>query len=260
MKIKLNPILLEKPHEIYKTSINKARFLRVVSIINLLAICTFASLLLATLSSTSASMMTIHITFGIAIPFFGLFYSIIHTKSKRHFKNANFYKNVIDEIQVLSSKNILSLKYAFIKNKCRISGAKKAIPALAHLNALKKTQKLYLEEIENIKKIKPVNRQMSLDLQKNIHNIYEREILKNKLKAAEIYNIINHPTDLRKLNYFGKIFFYSFAERMASILEKNDTFFVFKKKTEKERNISGISYSKVDRLEIKKLSNLIFNH
>lgn len=257
----LNPILTQDPNKLYRSNIVKAKIFKIASIINFLAICLFSAYLISLIGVSTASIPTAYISIGIAVPFFSVFYSKLNTLSKTFFDKALFYKNVITEYNNLKTQSSLQLRrYLFSIGCYGIADPKKILPAIATYKASLTQKEEALKDIKEIKERKTINENLRHLNHKLAFQIFEKDVLKSKLKAAEIHHIINHPETHKTLFDFGKIHLKSFSKRMISLFDNNDTYFVFYDKIAKDRNgRKGLSFTEIDNLSIRNISKLIFD-
>ena len=209
----LNPILTQDPNKLYRSNIVKAKILKIASIINFLAICLFSAYLISLIGVNTASIPAAYISIGIAVPFFSVFYSKLNTLSKTFFEKATFYKNVITEYNNLKTQSSLQLRrYLFSIGCYRIKDPKKILPAIATYKASLTQKEEALKAIKEIKERKTINENLRHINHKLAFQIFEKDVLKSKLKAAEIHHIINHPETNKTLFDFGKIHLKSFSK------------------------------------------------
>ncbi|NGX63825.1 MAG: hypothetical protein KR126chlam6_01241 [Candidatus Anoxychlamydiales bacterium] len=259
MTSKLNPILTQDFSKTLKSNLIKARLLKIASIINFIVICIFATYLITFLGATSAILPTIHLAIGLATPALAFSINKIHIESKKHFNKASFYKDVIEESKKLTD-DIATKFLNKIDTPAKTDSFKKIIPAIAYFKAVEKQMNYFLNEIKEIKDTKSKDPKVRYFLQKKAHDIYETKILSLKLELAQIYHIINNPTSQKSLKDFGIIYTLDFAKRIASALDNNDLYFVFYSKIQQKRDLTGLTFTEIDNLEIQDISNLIFNY
>ena len=256
----LNPIITEDPNKFYRSNLIKARIFKIASIINFLAICIFSAYLFTLIGVTAASIPGAYISIGIIVPFFSIFFSKLRTLSKTFFEKAFFYKNVITEYNALKSKSSFQLRTYLWSIGCfNISDPKKVIKAIATYKACIAQREKALKDILEIKNEKTINDTLRHINHKLIFQIYEKDVLKAKLKAAEAFHIIKHPQNTKNLFDYGKIITKTFSQRMTSLFDNNDTYFVFYNKIVKARQgKKGLSFTQVDNFSISDISKLIF--
>ncbi|NGX32104.1 MAG: hypothetical protein K1060chlam4_00142 [Candidatus Anoxychlamydiales bacterium] len=254
----LNPIFTQDAKKVYNANIRKAKVLKFASIINFFVITIFAIYLLSLLKVSSATIPMVHIAIGITAPVIGVVFSRLLILSKKCIETAAFYKNVFKELNTLKTQNESDVKKYLEKIKCNPKDIKKAIPAIAHFKAWETRKEKALNEIEKLKKNSTTNSNLKYILEKQKHEIQENEVLRSKLKLAEIHHIIENPTSKKKLEDFGIRISLSFAKRHASILSKDDVYFIFKDKIQKEKHRKCLTSQEIDNLEISDISRLIF--
>ncbi|MBN2480024.1 MAG: hypothetical protein JXA94_07330, partial [Parachlamydiales bacterium] len=255
-----NPIIYEKQNNVYKSHLLKARIYKVASIINLFAICILTSSMLIAITSATSSLAAGFLLVGFTIPFFGVFYNNFNIKANKHFQKANLYKKVISELNELKKKPKSEIEKILKKLRVKNISLEHSLPILAHFNAWEKIKIDSLEAIENLKKIDSDELEVSEEIQKQVHNIYEKEILFSKLKQAECINILNHIEDKRKVEDVCTIINYGFSKRTTSILNNKDIYLIFKKKIKDEKENRKISFSEIDSSNVHDISKLIFIH
>ncbi|NGX52510.1 MAG: hypothetical protein KR126chlam5_00810 [Candidatus Anoxychlamydiales bacterium] len=254
----LNPIFTQDPQKVYNANIRKAKILKLASIINFFVITIFAVYLLSLLRVSSATIPMAHIAIGVTAPVIGILFSKLLALSKKCIETADFYKNVLKEIRSLETQNESDIKKYLEKIKCNPNDIKKAIPAIAHFKAWQIKKEKSLNEIEKLKKNNTTNSNLKYILEEQKHEIQENEVLRSKLKLAEIHHIIENPTSKKKIEDFGIRISLSFAKRYASILSKDDEYFIFKGKIQKEKHRKCLTSQEIDNLEISDISRLIF--
>lgn len=254
----LNPILTQDFQKYYTFNLRKAKILKVASIINLIAICVFTAFLLSLLTVSSSTIPLVHMAIGITAPLIGALFSKLHASSKRCFKTADFYNKVLEEQKKIKNQSEAEIKTYLDKIKCKASNIKKVIPVISHFKALERQKKSYLDEIEKLKKTKTNDSNLKFTIQKQIHDINEKEILRTNLKLAEIHHIIENPTTQKSLSSFGILFILNFSKRQASILSGDDAYFVFNDRVQKEKKQKCLTSTQVEILDISDISHLIF--
>ncbi|MFA6118645.1 MAG: hypothetical protein WCT85_07010 [Parachlamydiales bacterium] len=258
-KINLHPILLEDPTKIYSSNKFKARIYKMACLINIVAICIFSVYLAYFFGSSVTSLGLFQFLSAIIIPIFGFTYSKFYFRQQNCLITASFYQKVINEIQVLNQQPVENIKKFLTEFKCRPMEVKLSLNAIAHFKVRIESQKKFYREAQEINQTNTDDINLKHKLQKTAHNIYEKEVLKAKLKAAELFYVISNPYGNKRLGDIGKAFTLSFSKRMASILSGQDYYFVFNDQIKQERKKSGLSFREVDDNSISDISKLIFN-
>jgi len=255
----LNPIFTQDVRKIYNANSRKTIILKLASIINFFVITIFAIYLLSLLRVNSATIPMVHLAIGIAAPVIGILFTRLLDASKNSLERANFYKNVLNELNILNNQSEDDIKKYLKKIKCNSTDIKKTIPAIAYFKAWKIKKKQSLKEIEKLKKNATTNSNLKYILEKQKHTIQENEVLRANLKLSEIHHIIENPTSNKKLEDFGFRISLNFAKRHASKLSGDDEYFVFKDNIQKERQKKCLTSMEVEKLDISEISKLIFN-
>ncbi len=259
----LNSYLVEDTKKIYKANNLKANVLKIISIINMIGIFIITSSLIVFITSSTANVMTANLVVCIAVPCLGIFYTKINNISKNYLYKANHYKKINSELENLKKAPFEdireSLHHTGIHNLTD-SQITTSLPALAHFKYWQNKMDYFEKEIEKIQKDKPRNRRLRLEVKRKAHIIYENDFLKTKLLAAECYYIISHPQEKRHLHNLGISFPFPYSQRMDSLEENDDAYFVFHDHIQKIRNKKYISYTEVKNLNFDELSKLIFEN
>lgn len=255
----LNPVLLIDPGSLYSSSLAKARFYKAVSIINMISIFIFAAYLMSLISVPTNILPAANLIIGIAAPFLGVSFTILNNFSKECRKTAEFYKNILLELKTLRKEDETAIKIYLKKINCPNARDTKQIRlALAHYRVWSNIMDCFLKEIKKIKDIQSNDEKFKYKMLKISHDIYEKEVLRAKLKMAQFHHLINNPSDKKTLTTLGKIFTMSFSRRMASFLQENDYYFIFHDSIQKQRKTTGFSFTQIDQKEIHDISKLIF--
>ena len=251
--IKISPILLENPKKIYHENIIRARFYHLISSVNLLAIATISISILVVFSSISSSANGF-LLISVLLPILAVSHKIISDKSKKHKNISLLYKTIQDELLIFKNKSDSEIKKLFRENKLTFTHRSEHIDlAICRVLAYNRLTKKAEKSISDLENIQSDDGKLNLRIIKQIHDIYEKEILYYKLKSAEALHLARNPTYQKKLEDIGKIFFYRFSQRMGSILSGTDLFFVFNKKDNKY-----LSFNQIDYLSIEDISKIIF--
>ncbi|NGX34766.1 MAG: hypothetical protein K1060chlam1_01122 [Candidatus Anoxychlamydiales bacterium] len=257
--ITLNPIFTQDPKRSYIVNNRKAKIFKLAAIINFLVIAIFATYLLSLLSVSSATIPMIHIAIGIAAPILGISFSRLIILSKSYVKTAIFYKNVLKALNTLKAQSEEEIKKYLRKINSTPQDIKKSILAIAHFKAREIEKRFFLDEIEKLKKNDTTDQNLNYVLQKQIHEIWENEILRINLRQALIHHLIESPTSKKTLEEYGKVMPLSLGKRHASKLSNDDIYFIFKDKIQKQKQKKCLTSTQIRNLEISELSKIIFN-
>ncbi len=253
-----NPIFVQDVEKAYNTNIKKSKLLKLATIINFFVITVFAIYLFSLISISTTSMPIVHIMIGITAPLLGVLFSRLLISSKKCFNTAMFYKNVIKEQNILNKQSQKDIKKYLKKINAHPKNIKKSIKAIAYFKAWELKKIKYFKEIEKLEKNDSTDPNLKYILQKQIHDIYENEILRSKLKQAEIFHLIENPTSQKKLEDFGSRISLSFSKRQAAILSNADVYFIFKDEIQKQKNRKWLTSKEIKELAISDISKLIF--
>lgn len=256
-----NPILLSQPEKLYHSTLDKAKLIKIASIINLICIFIISFYLMSFIITSNSFIPLANISISIMIPVLGISFSILNGLSKTYYKDAHFYKEVAVQQNFLKFEDESLIKNYLKKIKClNVLNIKKIIPALAYYKVWDAKTEYYINEnkqIENVQSKNEIFKYKMIELQ---HEIREKNILPAKLKLAQYHHIISFPSDKRMLSDFGKIFTTTFSERKASIQKNDDYYFIFNDAIQKQRQKKGLSSVDVDKKEIQDISKLIYDN
>lgn len=257
----LNPLLIKDPKSLYNYNVTKTRILKIASIINIICIIIFSFYLFSFLGASTAVLPLTNFLMSATIPFLGVSFKILNDFSRDSSKVADFYKKILFELKFLKANGEVKIKKYLNQIKCsNISNINQILFALVQFKVLSAKKEASLNEIYKIKQIKSNDKNFNYIMLQIAHDIYEKEVLNIKIKLAQLYHIMNNPTDKLMICNYGKIFTMPFAKRIDSIMQGNDCYFVFNDKIQKERQKKGLSFIEIDRLNIQDISKLIYQN
>ena len=124
----------------------------------------------------------------------------------------------------------------------------------AHIEVLEEELNYYYNEIKKLEILEKLSSKERYKVFFLKHEIYSKKILKTKLALAQLYYVMNNPTDLRSINDIGKINYLSYKNLLSTFKENKDDYFIFYKK-----NRPNLTFTETSELSIDQLSKKIFN-
>ena len=257
-----SPYLNENISQIIKSNTLKYNICRVAKTVNALAIFILITTITSFFSSSIEILVLGHIIIVASIPILGFGYIKINNLSKKYFNTKLLYTFIKEETLKLKTQNPTQIKNFLnsidIKKPFSNDDLKKILPLIARYKYYTKKRDELNNEINEMSKIQLNDSDQRLKLQKSIHSIYEKYLLKYKLKAAEIFYHINNLNEKRTLEKMGNIYPLNFDKRMASLFQGSDIYFIFNNDIRKKRKLDYLSFTTVDTSTIEQLSKYIF--